>query len=170
MNRKLLNALSGEWKIKVIAIEEAKNLTTTPLDKIVGSLLTHEMNEARRNEGTINKDKSIALQAQESSSDDNEDVALLSRKIAQMLRSPRNFGSTSKVCYECRKRGHFKDECLTSRDREVVDFTRSRVKKKSKLTNLMKISRIEGSNSKQGSNPQGNREIYDDLFKFDQIG
>ena len=48
LNMKLLNALSGEWKIKVIAIKETKNLTTTPLDKIVGSLLTHEMNEARR--------------------------------------------------------------------------------------------------------------------------
>ena len=61
LNRKLLNTLSGEWKIKVIAIEEAKNLTTTPLEEIVGSLLTHEMNEARRNEGAIKKDKSITL-------------------------------------------------------------------------------------------------------------
>ena len=82
LNRKLLNTLSGEWKIKVIAIEEAKNLTTTPLEEIVGSLLTNEMNEARRNEGEIKKDKSIALRAQESSLDDDEDVALLSRKIA----------------------------------------------------------------------------------------
>ena len=111
LNMKLLNALSGEWKIKVITIEEAKNLTTTPLDEIVGSLLTHEMNEARRNVGIIKKDKSIALQAQESSSDDDEDVALLSRKIARMLRGQRKFGNTSKVFYECRKPGHFKDEC-----------------------------------------------------------
>ena len=35
---------------------------------------------------------------------------------------------------------------------------------------LMKISRIEGYNGKYGSNPQGIREIYDDLFEFDQIG
>ena len=118
LNRKLLNALSSEWKIKVIAIEEAKNLTTTPLDEIVGSLLTHEMNEVRRNEGTINKDNSIALQAQESSSDDDEDVALLSRKIARMLRGRRKFGSTSKVCYECRKPGHFKDECPNLKKKE----------------------------------------------------
>ena len=111
LNRKLLNALSSEWKIKVIAIEEAKNLTTTSLDEIVGSLLTHEMNEARRNEGTIKKDKSIALQVYESSSDDDEDVALLSRKIARMLRGRIKFRNTSKVCYECRKPGHFKDEC-----------------------------------------------------------
>ena len=59
---------------------------------------------------------------------------------------------------------------MTSRDCEVVNFTRSRVKTKSKLTNLMKISLIEGYNGKYGLNPQGNKEIYDDLFKIDQIG
>ena len=127
LNRKLLNALSSEWKIKVIAIEEAKNLTTTPLDEIVGSLLTHEMNEARRNEGMIKKDKSIALQAQESSSDDDEDVALLSRKIARMLRGRRKFGNSSKVCYECRKPGHFKDECPNLKKKEENE----KMKKKS---------------------------------------
>ena len=58
---------------------------------------------------------------------------------------------------------------VTNRDHEVVNFTRSRVKNNFKLTNLMKISRIEGYNGKYGSNPQGIREIYDDLFKFDQI-
>ena len=42
---------------------------------------------------------------------------------------------------------------LTHGDREVVDFTRCRVKRKSKLTNLMKISPIEGYNGKEGSNP-----------------
>ena len=52
----------------------------------------------------------------------------------------------------------------------VVENTRSRVKIKSKLTNLMKISRIEGYNGKYGSNPHGIREISDDLFEFDQIG
>ena len=51
----------------------------------------------------------------------------------------------------------------------VVKYTRSRVKIKSKLTNFMKLIRIEGYNSKYGSNPQGIREILDDLFKFDQI-
>ena len=118
LNRKLLNALSSEWKIKVIAIEEAKNLTTTPLDEIVGSLLTHEMNEVRRNEGKMKKDKSIALQAQESSSHHDEDITLLSRKIARMLKGRRKFGNTSKVCYECRKPGHFKDECPTLKKEE----------------------------------------------------
>ena len=39
---------------------------------------------------------------------------------------------------------------LTRRNREVVDFTRSRVKNNSKLTNLMKIIRIEGYSGKKG--------------------
>ena len=80
-NRKFLNALSSEWKIKVVAIEEAKNLSTTPLVEIVGSLITYEMNEARRNPSAEKKEKSAALRAEDTSSDDDEEIAMLSRKI-----------------------------------------------------------------------------------------
>ena len=51
----------------------------------------------------------------------------------------------------------------------VINCTPIRVKTKSKLTNLMKISLIEGYNGKYGSNPQGISEISDKLFEFDQI-
>ena len=54
---------------------------------------------------------------------------------------------------------------VTKRDRKVVKNARSRVKTKSKLTNFMKLIRIEGYNGKYGSNPQGIREILDDLFR-----
>ena len=37
---------------------------------------------------------------------------------------------------------------VTRWDREVIDFTRSRVKNNSELTNLMKMYRIEGYNGK----------------------
>ena len=59
---------------------------------------------------------------------------------------------------------------LTRRDREVIDFTRYRVKNYSKLTNFRKLTRIEGYNGKYGSNPQGIKEFLDVIFKFDQIG
>ena len=59
---------------------------------------------------------------------------------------------------------------VMEKDCEVVNWTWSCVKIKSKLTNLMKISRIEGYNGKYGSNPHGITEISDDLFEFDQIG
>ena len=58
---------------------------------------------------------------------------------------------------------------LTDRIDVVVNYTPICVKNNYKLTNLMKISRIEGYNGKYGSNPQGIREISDDLFEFDQI-
>ena len=58
---------------------------------------------------------------------------------------------------------------LTKQDHEAIENTLSRVKIKSKLTNFMRLIRIEGYNIKYGSNPQGRREILDDLFEFDQI-
>ena len=51
----------------------------------------------------------------------------------------------------------------------VVENTWSRVKIKSKVTNFKINSRIDGYNSKYGSNPQEITEILDILFEFDQI-
>ena len=53
------------------------------------------------------------------------------------------------------------EETLTRRNREVVDFTRYRVKNNTELTNLMKMNRIQGYNGKQ---------FLDVIFNFDQIG
>ena len=58
---------------------------------------------------------------------------------------------------------------MTDLDREIIENTRSIVKIKSKLTNFKINSRIEGYNGKYRLNPQGIREILDDLFEFDQI-
>ena len=158
LNRKLLNALSNEWKIKVIAIEEAKNLTTTPLEEIVGSLLTHEMNEARRSEGVVRKDKSIAFQAQESSSEEDEDVAMLSRKIARMLRSRRKFGNTSKICYECRKPGHFKDECPNLKKKEDKERKKEKPSwKRDKKNKVLKATWSDSSGSEDHEEVEGEK-------------
>ena len=58
---------------------------------------------------------------------------------------------------------------MTDRIDVVLNCTPIRVNIKSKPTNLMTITPIEGYNDKYGSNPQGIRKIFDDLFKFDQI-
>ena len=52
----------------------------------------------------------------------------------------------------------------------AVENTQSRVKIKSKRTNFKIKSQIEGYKGKEGSNPQGIRENFNDLFEFDQIG
>ena len=59
---------------------------------------------------------------------------------------------------------------LTRRNREVINFTRYRVKNNTELTNLIKMNRILGYNGKYGSNPQGIKQFLDVIFKFDQIG
>ena len=59
---------------------------------------------------------------------------------------------------------------MTTRDREVVDFTQSRVKNNTELTNLGNKERIEGYNGKYGSNPQEFRyfrDIFWNLVKLD---
>ena len=71
----------------------------------------------------------------------------------------------SKIALIPRQRRH-----LTGRNREVVDFTRYRVKNNTELTNLMKMNRIQGYNGKYGSNPQGIKQFLDAIFNFDQIG
>ena len=75
------------------------------------------------------------------------------------LKSPNGQVNTSRASNQDQPTSisHFSSSCamrqnlsgsLTSGDREVVNFTCSRVKTKSKHTNLMKISRIEGYNGK----------------------
>ncbi|GAV83497.1 DUF4219 domain-containing protein/UBN2 domain-containing protein, partial [Cephalotus follicularis] len=41
--RKILRCLLKSWTPKVTAIEEAKDLSTLPLEQLLGSLMTHEM-------------------------------------------------------------------------------------------------------------------------------
>ena len=41
--RKILRCLPNNWRPKVIAIEEAKDLTKMSLDELLGSLMTHEI-------------------------------------------------------------------------------------------------------------------------------
>ena len=59
---------------------------------------------------------------------------------------------------------------LTRQNHEVIDFTRSHVKNKTKLTNFVKLIRMEGYNGKEGSNPQGNKVFSRDILEIDQIG
>jgi hypothetical protein len=40
---KILGSLPKCWEAKVVTIQEAKNLTKLPLEKLIGSLITHEI-------------------------------------------------------------------------------------------------------------------------------
>ena len=48
--RKILRSLTSIWHTKAIVIEESRNLTSTIVDELIGSLMTYELigSEERR--------------------------------------------------------------------------------------------------------------------------
>ena len=69
------------------------------------------MNAVQRNPSTEKKEKSVALRAEDTSSNDNEEIAMLSRKIEKLIRINRRIRNMSKVCFVCRKPSDFKEDC-----------------------------------------------------------
>ncbi|GAV67292.1 zf-CCHC domain-containing protein/UBN2 domain-containing protein, partial [Cephalotus follicularis] len=101
--RKLLGCLNDEWEPKVTAIEESKDLKTMEIEELLGSLMTHEVNEEELEE---------------------EDYVLFAKrftKFAKMNKARRfqkrnfNKGEGSNMdpptCFECNKPGHIKVDC-----------------------------------------------------------
>nr|KYP47208.1 hypothetical protein KK1_031150 [Cajanus cajan] len=87
---KVLRCLSREWKSKVTAIAELKDLTTMSLASLFGKLQDHEMELIRlnQNEESDNRKNGIALKASK-----GED------------------SSSTPKCYECNQPGHLRLEC-----------------------------------------------------------
>ncbi|KAL6342469.1 hypothetical protein AAG906_011159 [Vitis piasezkii] len=95
---KILRLLPSKWHIKVTAIQEAKDLTKLPMEELIGSLMTYEINLAKKlQEGEDKKKKSIALKAttkeedveEEKPSEEDDDLALITRKLNKYMRSER---------------------------------------------------------------------------------
>ncbi|XP_058741394.1 uncharacterized protein LOC131613765 [Vicia villosa] len=140
--RKILRCLPKIWRPMVTAISQAKDLKILQVEELIESLRAHE--------GILNEDKPqrkgkmIALKTSQNSaskittsqgtteedtgflSEDENDLALISRRIQQMiLKRNQNRKSfqprkeyqkpeidKSKItCYGCNKLGHFKTEC-----------------------------------------------------------
>ncbi|MQM23183.1 hypothetical protein Taro_056246 [Colocasia esculenta] len=153
MVRKILRSLPASWTPKVTAIEEANDLKRMSLEKLIGSLMAHEINMERLGESSSRKKHSNALKATEGSSDEefedevsNEDSddeeALLSRRLQWILAKKKYQSGRKKtegkdtkraepICYECKKPGHIKAECPKLKKTEVrkKDSTRKYKKK-----------------------------------------
>ncbi|GAV69193.1 LOW QUALITY PROTEIN: zf-CCHC domain-containing protein/UBN2 domain-containing protein, partial [Cephalotus follicularis] len=142
--RKILRCLPRSWTPKVTAIEEAKDLSTLPLEQLLGSLMTHETTMKNHENVEVKKKKTIALRAsrEESESDDDGDLALITSQFKKFLKSqkgkkalkkfPQNVESSKKeepTCYECNKPGHFKNECPNLKKKERFNKEHSKKKK-----------------------------------------
>ncbi|GAV75756.1 UBN2 domain-containing protein, partial [Cephalotus follicularis] len=87
--RKILRCLPKSWTPKVTAIKEAKDLSTLPLEQLLGSLMTHETTMKSREHVETKKKKSIALKAskEDSESDGDGDLALITSQFKKFLKS-----------------------------------------------------------------------------------
>lgn len=93
--RKILRILPQSWENKVIAIQEAKDLTKLSLDELLGNLQTHELMKNSQGRENERKDKGIALNAQNNSEEtDDEDLAMAVRRFKKFYRKARSKGET----------------------------------------------------------------------------
>ena len=87
--RKILRSLTPEWEKKTTAIEEAKDLSNYSFEDLIGNLTSYEVQmREKENEKTLNK-KSIALKTttdSEDSENEDEDIALLTRKFKRFIK------------------------------------------------------------------------------------
>ena len=124
------------------------------------------MNEACRNPPAEKKEKSVALCAEDTLSDDVEEISMLSRKIAKLIKSKRRIGNISKVYFVCRKLGHFKEDCprLKKKYEDNDSEEKEKLKKKSAWKDDKKKKKKKAltptwSNS---SNDEKNKDIEDE--------
>ncbi|MQL86587.1 hypothetical protein Taro_019120 [Colocasia esculenta] len=96
MIRKILRSLPASWTPKVTTIEEANDLKRMSLEKLIGSLMAHEINMERLGESSSRKKHNNALKAAEdtlseesdgveSAEGSEDEEAFLSRRLQRIL-------------------------------------------------------------------------------------
>ncbi|GJZ49145.1 zf-CCHC domain-containing protein [Tanacetum coccineum] len=139
--RKFLRALHPKWRAKVTAIEESKNLTTLPLDELIGNLKVYE-EVIKKDFETVKgkKEQSISLalkvkkevSEEDSSNSDSEDEEYAMdvkefkkffKRQGRFVRQPRGdrktfqrsrndgYGKSERKCFRCGDPNHLIGEC-----------------------------------------------------------
>ncbi|GJV14652.1 zf-CCHC domain-containing protein [Tanacetum coccineum] len=139
--RKFLRALPTKWRLKVMAIEESKDLSTLLLDELIGNLKVYEVVLEKDSEASKNKKekyKSLALKTKKVSSDkevscsdsDDEEYTMVVRDFkkffrrrGKFVRQPHNDkkkfrrakeekkGKEERRCFKCGDPKHFISDC-----------------------------------------------------------
>ncbi|GJR42294.1 zf-CCHC domain-containing protein [Tanacetum coccineum] len=139
--RKFLRALHPKWRAKVTAIEESKNLTTLPLDELIGNLKVYEeviKKDVETVKGKKEQSRSLALKVkkevsdEDSSSSDSEDEEYVMavkefkkffKRQGRFARQPRGdrktfqrsrndgYDKSERKCFRCGDPSHFIGEC-----------------------------------------------------------
>ncbi|GJT71979.1 zf-CCHC domain-containing protein [Tanacetum coccineum] len=150
--RKFLRALYPKWRVKVMMIEESKDLSSLALDELIGNLKVHEVVMEKDSEiyrGKKERVKSIALKAKKESSDDetstsgsdDEEYAMAVRNFKKFFRRKGKFvrqpreekksfrqrdekkGKSDRKCFRCGDPNHLIGDCpKPSRNKDQKAF------------------------------------------------
>ncbi|GJU32855.1 zf-CCHC domain-containing protein, partial [Tanacetum coccineum] len=118
--RKFLRALPLKWRAKMMAIEEAKDLATLPLDELIGNLKVYEMvldNDGVASKTTKEKFKSLALKdkvTREQTSDNS---------ICQVKGKEGESSRREHECYNYDSKNHLASNCPKPNNKAFVGVT-----------------------------------------------
>nr|GEW79461.1 hypothetical protein [Tanacetum cinerariifolium] len=108
--RKFLRALTLKWRAKVMAIEEAKDLPTLPLDELIDKLTVYEM--ILKNNGVTSKTTKEKGNRFRRGHRFGNGASRFGRSHGNSFRNKGGESSRQKRgCYNCREEGHFIGEC-----------------------------------------------------------
>ncbi|GAV59053.1 zf-CCHC domain-containing protein/UBN2 domain-containing protein [Cephalotus follicularis] len=141
-----INEMFTRFTTIINSLEEAKDLTTLPLEQLLRSLMTHETTMMNHESKEIEK-KIVALKVpkeeNEDVSDEDEAMALITTQFKKFLKSqkgkktfkkyPQKQESTKKeevICNECNKPGHYKSDCPKLKKKEQFKKNKEQSKKK----------------------------------------
>ncbi|GAV68746.1 UBN2 domain-containing protein, partial [Cephalotus follicularis] len=133
---KILRCLPKSWEPKVTAIEEAKDLSTLPLEDLLGSLMTHELRMSDHARNDLKK-KTIALKALKEEESDKE-MTLCTKRIRKILMD-RKFQS-NKGDTKCpklkKKKENFKKKAMIATWSDIDDSSSDDEDKNEEVTNI----------------------------------
>ena len=131
--RKILTSIPDRFHVKIIFIEEVKDIDQIPLTELIGNLQTYEMGLSLM--GKCGKSRNLALKGIEEEIDDSEDkdddedkyLTFIANEIIKLLqfrkkdknKPPMKSKSSRKgksekpliQCHECKSFGHMRIEC-----------------------------------------------------------
>jgi len=97
----VLRSLPDKWEAKLIAIQQAKDLNTLPLDELLGSLIIHELAMQQRTNEDTKRKKAIAFkdikEDKNEDSDSLDDDDLENDEIALVMRRFKRFMGRRKI-------------------------------------------------------------------------
>ncbi|GJX41441.1 zf-CCHC domain-containing protein [Tanacetum coccineum] len=116
--RKFLRTLPIKWRLKMMAIEESKDLSTLLLDELIGNLKVYEVvleKDSKASKNKKEKYKSLALKAKKVSSSEEascSDSNVEEHAMANFRRAKEEKkGKEEQMCFKCGDPNHFISDC-----------------------------------------------------------